>query len=73
MFCGLLSITIQYDLLTLYVILNRYITIFFTTMHKFSQPRNTRLENTEVICIHQVVNDGASINTSNLKLVKNDT
>ena len=50
-----------------------YITIFFTTMHKFSQPRNTRRENTEVICIHQVVNDGASINTSNLKLVKNDT
>ena len=45
MFCGLLSITIQYDLLTLYVILNNYNTIFFTTS-QFSQPRNTMRENT---------------------------
>ena len=52
------------------------ITTFFTTICKISQPRNTRRENTEVIeviCIHQVVNEGASINTPNLKLVKNAT
>ena len=51
----------------------KYITILFTTIRKFSQPRNTGRENTEVICIHQMVNGGASINSSNLKLVKNDT
>ena len=27
----------------------------------FSQPRNTRRENTEVICVHQVVNEGAAV------------
>ena len=51
----------------------KYITIFFTTIRTFSHPRNTRRENSEVICVHQVVNGGASLNTSNLKLVKNDT
>ena len=51
----------------------KYITIFFTTIRMFSQPRNTMRENTEVICIHQMVNGGASINTYNFKFVKNDT
>ena len=51
----------------------KYITNFFTTICKFSQPRNTRRDNIEVICVHQlhqVVNEGASINTPNLKLGK---